>query len=79
MNIEQQRQWAYIALRATATPPLPTTEQMAQRIKDRVIVPYQFIGMPVLDSARAAWLARAQAPFVRVFSVTQNRADLLCG
>lgn len=77
MNIEQQRQWAYIALRATATPPPPTAEQMVQRFKDKVIVPYQFIDVPVLDSARAVWLARAQAPFVKVFSVTQNRADLL--
>ncbi len=42
MNIELQKKWAYIALRATATPPPPTTEQIAQRFKDKVIVPYQF-------------------------------------
>ena len=42
MNFELQKQWAYIALRATATPPPPTTEQIAQHFKDKVIVPYQF-------------------------------------
>ena len=42
MNIELQKQWAYIALRATATPPPPTAEQIAQHFKDKVIVPYQF-------------------------------------
>ena len=32
MNRNEQRQWAYIALRATAVPPPPTPRELAERI-----------------------------------------------
>ena len=74
MDTEQQRKWAYIALRASAVPPPPSVERLAGQIVKQMAGSYNFHSMPFALEER---IRRSQAPFIKVISATQTSADFL--